>query len=291
MVKHIGDNAQHFLNEDAIISSNEDIFNFKPYAKKIQKLIQNNSSNSNTLTIGIYGKWGEGKTSFMNLIKEQIDGKEGNEKGILIYNFNPWRYSTEDEMLFDFFDGLSKTMMISEDGNLKKAGKRIVKLSSYLKALKISATVGVPGFLGGKIEVRPEKILKKMGQDFQGEDITIEKLAENVNKHLLKSDYKVAVFIDDLDRLDKDEIYTMLKLIKLNAHFKNFVYLLTIDQEQAAKAISQRYGDELTDGYMFLEKIINIPIQLPRIEKKDLFEFFSKKLELISKHSILNNRK
>ena len=292
MNKNIPENSQHFLNNEPITSSKngEDIFKFGPYAKKIQQLIQNNSSNSNPLTIGIYGKWGEGKTSFMNLIREGIDIKQQNEKGILIYDFNPWRYSTEDEMLFDFFDGLSKTMMFAGDDHIRKAGKRIVKFSSYLKAVKISATVGVPGFFGGKIEVEPNKILKKMGQGIQGEELTIENLSAKVDEHLIKSNYKVAVFIDDLDRLDKEEIYVILKIIKLNAHFKNFVYLLTLDQEHAAKAISKRYGSKKNDGYLFLEKIVNIPIQLPRIKNEDLYNFFKLKLKFISESLSIQNR-
>lgn len=284
MKKKEKEQSQHFLNENAITSWEEDIFIFEPYAKKIQNLIQNNSSNSNTLTIGIYGKWGEGKTSFMNLIREGIDIKKDNKKGILIYDFNPWRYSTEEEMLFDFFNGLAKTMMIAGDDNIKKAGKRIVKLSNYLKAVKISATVGVPGIIGGKIQLSPDKIVKQIGKEFQGEKMTIEKLSKEVNDFLLDADYKVAVFVDDLDRLDKDEIYTMLKLIKLNAHFKNFIYLLTLDQEHAAKAISKRYGEDIKDGYQFLEKVINVPIQLPRIDNKDFSNYFKSKLESVFKN-------
>ena len=120
-----------FLTEEAITSLDGDLFDFKSYARKIQKLIQNNSSNPAPLTIGIYGKWGSGKTSFLNLIEKEIDifSKDPDQKGIIKYHFNPWRYSSEDELLFDFFDGLAKALQYNGNSKREKIGKGIIKLS------------------------------------------------------------------------------------------------------------------------------------------------------------------
>ena len=282
MNKYEKEKNQHFLNEDAITSSEEDIFNFEPYAIKLQALIQKNSSNPNPLTIGIYGKWGEGKTSFMKLVEEQVDiyPKEKGNKGIMKYHFNPWRYSNEDEMLFDFFDGLSKIMK-TKGANGAKIGDKIIRLSKYLKAVKISGSVGVPGLASVSGSFDTSLIFTAMGEDLKGKSPTIESLKEEVNDALFNAQYKVVVFIDDIDRLDKEEIYTILKLVKLNANFKNFVYLITIDKDYVAKAISKRYGKDKVDGYMFLEKIINVPIQLPRIEDKDFEKFFYQNIKIV----------
>ncbi|WP_233900628.1 KAP family P-loop NTPase fold protein [Tenacibaculum piscium] len=258
-----------------------DLFNFKHYAKKVQKIIQNNSNNSEPLTIGIYGKWGEGKTSFLNLINDEIDiwkDKEKGQKGILKYHFNPWRYSTEEEMLFDFFDGLSKMMFVNKDTTLQKIGKQLIKYSRYTKAVKLSASVGFSSNkAGATFDV--SEIMKALGEDFIGKEVTLESLIQNINDKLKASKYKIVVFIDDIDRLDKDEIYTILKLIKLNANFNNFVYIVALDENHVAKAIGQRYGVDTKDGELFLEKIINIPIHLPKIESAYFKQFFEIKLK------------
>lgn len=275
----------HFLGDNPIERIEDDLFNFEHYALKVQQLIQLNSNDSTPLTIGIYGKWGEGKTSFLKLIENKIDVLETNkdQKGILKYHFNPWRYSTEEEMLFDFFDGLAKTMFVEKDSNLQKVGKGLLRFSKYLKAVKISASVGISPTNKISATLEPSEIFKALGEDFVGKDITLDKLKDKVNEALAVSNYKVAVFIDDIDRLDKNEIYTILKIVKLNGSFNDFMYLIPLDSEHVSKAISKRYGDEIKDGRFFLEKIINIPIHLPRIEEEDLKYFFEVKFSKIKR--------
>lgn len=276
-------NKNNFLNDNAISILDEDFFNFKHYANKVKNLIQLNSNNSNPITIGIYGKWGEGKTSFLNLINNKIEHfkKDENGKEYLKIEFNPWRYSTEEEMLFDFFDSLSKRFYVEKNSNIQEVGKWISKYSKYLKAIKISATVGIPKLFNKKIEFDVNQVFEALGEDMKGEKLTLEILKNKVNDAIKKANFKVIVFIDDIDRLDKNEIYTILKLIKLNANFNHFIFIIALDSEHVAKAIKDRYGDEIEDGYLFLEKIINIPIHLPRIENDDLNYFFRVKLKII----------
>lgn len=275
----------HFLGDNAITNPDDDLFNFRHYAEKVQKLIQLNSSNPEPITIGIYGKWGEGKTSFLNLIENKIDHfpkKEG-DKEYLRFHFNPWRYSSEDEMLFDFFDALSKMFYVKEKTDLQEVGKWISKYSKYLKAVKISATVGMPKIFNSKVSFDVNEIFQALGEDLEGDKLTLDSLKDKVNDAIKTSNFKVVVFIDDLDRLDKEEIYTILKLIKLNANFSNFIFIVNLDSKQVAKAIKHRYGDNIEDGKSFLEKIINIPIHLPKIENEDLQFFFETKFsKLIS---------
>ncbi|WP_396152630.1 P-loop NTPase fold protein [Flavobacterium sp.] len=277
--------GKHFLAETAISGDNvlhEDFFNFNIYAEKVKKLIQLNSSNNEPLTIGIYGKWGDGKTSFSNLIKHEIEHFEDiNKKEYLVYDFNPWRYSTEDEILFDFFDGLKKQFYVKDKSKLQVAGEFLQKYSKYLKAVKISATVGLPKFLNSKIEFMPDKILEALGEDLKGEEITIEILRDKVNAEIDKSNYKILIFIDDIDRLDDNEIYTLFKLVKLNANFNNFIFILNFDEEQVGKALKKKSGGEVEDGKKYLEKIISIPIHIPKIEKSYLERYFRNQLAII----------
>lgn len=260
----------HFLIDTAIKNEEDDIFNFKHYAKKVKFLIQNRSANSESFTLGIYGKWGEGKTSFLNLIINEIIS----DHNTFLYNFNPWRYSTEDEMIFDYFDGLSKRIGIETKTEIQKVGTWIEKYSKYLKFVKS------PLSLKG-LDISPDELFKTLGEDLKGSEVTIEKIKNIVNDSIKEANFKVIVIIDDLDRLDKNEIYAILKLIKLNANFNNFIFITTLDSEQIAKAIKDRYGSDINDGYSFLEKIINIPIHLPRIEKEDLHYFFELNFEKV----------
>lgn len=282
-------NKDLLINESPIQIKEEDLLNFYPYAKKIKEVIQGYSSNPEPLTIGIYGKWGSGKTSMLNLIERHIElfQKEKVDKPFIKFHYNPWLYQSKEEMLFDFFETLTSKLDYSGDSNLQKAGKLINRYSKYLKSVKLSASVGIPKLFNAGASFEPYQILKSLGEDLEGQRPTIFELKEEIDDTLSKSDKKIIIFIDDIDRLDKEEIYTLFKLIKVNADFKNLVFLLCLDPEQVANAIYSRYGDNIAAGKDFLEKIINIPLELPLIEEPDLDYFIKQKVKPILDSRIL----
>lgn len=270
-----------FLSEEAISGKDlsEDFFNFNVYANKIKELIQKNSNNPNPLVIGIYGKWGEGKSSFTNLIRDKIEHFERNgKKEYLVYNFNPWLYDSEKELVNDFFEGLKNSFYVK---NQKTIGDRIISYSKYFKALKISATTGIPRILNYTVEFSPDEIFKQLGGALGTSPNTIQFLRDQINNAISEANFKVVVFIDDIDRLDKNEIFSVLKLVKLNASFENFIFILNLDKDHVSTAISERYGNSKDDGIFFLEKIINIPIDIPKVERALLQKFFSSKLKQV----------
>jgi predicted KAP-like P-loop ATPase len=277
------------INDIAIRHKEDDLLNYYPYAEKVQKVIQGYANNPEPLTIGIYGKWGAGKSSLLNLIERHIEmfQKNKDDKPYIKFHYNPWLYQSKEEMLFDFFDTLTRKLIYSKDATLKKAGKFIKKYSRYLKAVKLSASVGVPKILNAGVSFEPYEILQRLGEDLEGEEKSLEEVKKQIDNTLIKSDKKVIIFIDDVDRLDKDEIFTLFKLIKINADFKNLIFVVCLDQDYVAKAIYKRYGKNVQSGKDFLEKIINIPLELPLVEAADLDRFIKLKIEPILKSKLL----
>ena len=51
-----------------------------------------------SLVIGIYGKWGEGKTTVLNF----IDGELKRHNNIVSLIFNPWLFPSETELFIAF---------------------------------------------------------------------------------------------------------------------------------------------------------------------------------------------
>tara|TARA_R110002050_G_scaffold299775_1_gene466348 strand:- start:10214 stop:12358 length:2145 start_codon:yes stop_codon:yes gene_type:complete len=283
-------NKNLITNEVPIKRKEEDLLNYYPFANKIQKIIQGYSNNPEPLTIGIYGKWGTGKTSLLNLIEKHIEifQKDKEDKPFIKFHYSPWLYQNKEEMLFDFFETLIRKLNYSGDNNLKKAGRFIKKYSRYLKAIKLSTSVGIPKIFNAGISIEPYEILKRLGEDIQGGEKGLNDFKKDINDELLKSDKKIIIYIDDIDRLDKDEIFTLFKLIKINADFKNLIFIACLDPEHVAKAIHHRYGNEEKSGMDFLEKIINIPLELPLVEAVDLDYFLKQKIKSILSSKSIN---
>ena len=59
------------------------------------------------LVIGLFGKWGTGKTSVINMAANEINKlAENDENKPLIMRFAPWNYSDKDNLISLFFQKL-----------------------------------------------------------------------------------------------------------------------------------------------------------------------------------------
>lgn len=71
---------------------------------------------------------------------------------------------------------------------------------------------------------------------------------------------KIIVSIDDIDRLSEEEIIAVFQLVKSLADFPNAVYLLAFDYDVVVRALSVvQHGD----GREYLEKVIQVPFEIP----------------------------
>jgi len=272
---------------DAINHHKDDLFNFYPYVLKVQESIRNTGIIDEPIVYGVLGKWGEGKSSFMNLLFKNLESnKKEKSKSIIKYKFNPWRYQSEDKLLVNFFSGLTK--VINSDYSDDSKSSLIEKLKKYTSAILSGTSIEVEnGFnLGWKSTVKTTYKFKDTLEKL-GENKDVETLNDEIDEILKSHKFRIVIFLDDIDRLNKEELYLIFRLLKLIASFKNLTYIIALDDEMVAKAIYKKYGDDITDGKNYLEKIINIPLTLPKIEPFDIKEELTKGLKLIfSKNKI-----
>ncbi|WP_165022053.1 P-loop NTPase fold protein [Dysgonomonas sp. ZJ279] len=242
-----------------INESGEEKFQRGPFAKRIAQTIYN-YNNDKSLVIGLYGEWGTGKSSVLNLIQSRINEIDTN-KDVIIIKFNPWRFSDDKSLLLSFFDTLAKTIDIEIKNKSEKIGEVIVKYAGLLAPLSgaddMAKTIGLSLSQGESIEV----------------------LKQRLDNAIRETKKKILIVIDDIDRLDKEEIYTLLRLVKLNADFPNSIYLLSFDEEMVAGAIGERFGEKgKKSGRNFLEKIVQVPLYLPKLIQADLITYSFEKI-------------
>jgi hypothetical protein len=175
--------------------------------------------------------------------------------------YNPWRYNDEAQLLRNFFFTLSDALERSVSTRKERIGNCISKYATILSPVSIG--------IGGIIDVSPGEIFSNVGKAFSS--VELEELKERIEKILDDEKKKIVIFIDDIDRLDRQEIQTLLKIVKLSADFRHTIYILAFDDEMVAAAFNERYGsgtnviENNENGKRFLEKIIQIPLPLPKI--------------------------
>ena len=242
-----------------------DDFERVKYAQRIAETLSKRRSKK-SIVVGLYGKWGEGKSSVLHFIRRSLT--ESSEE-IVVLNFNPWRFSDETQLLVNFFGELAKTI----GQNLLNRKQRAVKsLSTYIAPLVPSVSLGPASMDVGK----SFEALLKMAQP------EVDEQKKRVETLINESGKRVVVIIDDIDRLEKSQIQAVFRLVKLTADFDHTSYLLSFDDEMVARAIGEVFAPNADDatgsrtllaGQSFLEKIIQVPLRLPLARPDDLLQF------------------
>lgn len=236
-----------YSSDSPIFLQEMDKFNRYPFSQRVAEVIANRKD-SNNMIIGIYGKWGYGKTSVLNFIQNELH----QDSNIVTLSFNPWRFSNEDQLLVGFFNDLAKAIDKSLSNGSEKAGDLI---SKYL----IPITT-----LAGK-----DTWFRKL-KSLISEPETAE-LRKRIEALICSEGKRIVVLIDDIDRLTISEIQAVFRMIKLTAGFKYLTYVVAFDKNMVVSALEEKYGkDSGNIGGSFLEKIIQVPLQLPKIHDSDL---------------------
>lgn len=262
-----------------ITSQNEDLFERDKFVDAIvNKIVQRSKVNIDCETIGVYGKWGEGKSSVLKLIKNKLDENQEIDKSrFRRVDFTPWYFRDQESLLLDFFDTLKK------DFSGRKI-RRLINRYSKIVSIGADALIGIKypfatGFISG--------IINGIGNIFV-ETGDVQTLKCKLNRYIGKQALHRVIFIDDVDRLDKDELHALFKLIKQNADFVNMTYVIAMDANIVAKSIATRYEDGNDNaGRNFINKIVQYPYMLPKIQEghiyKMLFEGLKQKYDEIAK--------
>lgn len=257
-----------FYSEKPIISKNEDLLGRKKAVSDLAKEIEH-YKNKDSLTIGIVGKWGSGKTSFINMVLESFKGNNN----YIVIKFNPWNISSRKQLISDFFLQLSNNIKKENESNeiIGTIGKSLGTLSKFFKPLGLIPPLSLLGTIGDITE----KASGFINEYLEAEKEDLETLKSNINQELEDLDKKILIVIDDIDRLCDEEIREMFQLVKSIADFKNTIYILSYDREIVTKALDKSQQDR---GEEYLEKIVQVPLVLPYISKSDLDKIFINRL-------------
>ena len=249
-----------FYTDKPIDNSRSDKLNRHGFAKRLADAIYS-MINVDTFTIGLYGKWGSGKTSVIKMMLEELENLQstnGEGTKVIVVNFEPWNFTDSNQLIEQFFLRLSNELRSTKDKTLSSIGDA---LQSYSDAFELAQAIPVMGgllaILGKKSALAIGKRLKRGAIE---DDIQSQK---NAVIELLKGQpYKILIVIDDIDRLSDEKIRQVFQLIASVANFPNTIYLVAFDKDIVSKALEEvQHGS----GESYLEKIIQMPIQIPDI--------------------------
>jgi predicted KAP-like P-loop ATPase len=216
--------------------------------------------------VAIYGPWGSGKTTLLNFLFHFFKEAPADEQPIIV-PFNPWWFSGHEKLAKHFFDQLQASLATS-DGDLATLQGKIAEFADMVSELP--ASIHIPYISIGKIAVEftPMKSSVK----------NVIKLKMEIAEELRKQPRRIFVTVDDIDRLNPEEIRQLFGVIKSVADFPNIVYLLTFDKKVVIEALRESQG---ISGENYLEKIVQFPFELPLPDRSSLSRLLFARLESI----------
>lgn len=189
-----------------------------------------------SFALGIAGDWGSGKTTFLRQLRNEL------QKTFIVIDFNPWVCTSSKVVFSDFFRTLSNSFPNDKElmGDVKK----------YVQLLT-------------EVEVMPG-LVSKLADAFLPEDNdSITSLKSQIETKLNEADERYLVLIDDLDRLEHQELFEVLRLIRITASFSNLLFVVTYDKHHINDMLK---ANQISNGELFVKKIFNTEIVLPELE-------------------------
>jgi len=222
--------------------------------------------NKTTYSIGITARWGDGKSSYINLLEEKL--VQYDDQFITI-RFNP-RYSSNDTIQLSFFEMLFSKLS-EYDSRFKNS------FNDYLKVIDVIADNKYLSAI-----LRTTRLFNRENEK------------NKINNAIKRLNKRIIVIIEDLDRLMKDEIVEVFKLIDGNAAFDNLIFISAYDKKRVNSLLE---SDDAQTPYSdkFFTRERPLPLRSPKLLLNYLISNIVSGLTLKNeeveeiKHSIIAN--
>lgn len=264
-------------------------------------------------TIGIYGDWGSGKSSLMEMVQEKLSV----DKDYLCLKFNGWLFEGYEDAktaligtILDEINEKRKPAAKAKD-TIKRLYKKVdfIKLAS--KGLKYGLDFALTGGVGTIADITISSVLNKLKDEAPeiSEDQIKEVLKTTFTNSEIRSNLKsfqedfaellketnikrLVVFIDELDRCNPDTILETFEAIRLFLFTQGTSFIIGADERQVMYAVRKKYpnveGNKLDIGKEYLEKIIQYPIKIPQLGTEEVRFYITC---LLFKHEIKDKSK
>jgi hypothetical protein len=245
---------------DAKVDKHDDVLWSFAIAEDLTDLIYNNGSLSPKV-ISLENQWGDGKTSVINRVKDQILTRDPKT---IIFEFTPWYFHSDEKLFESFLSGLSDSLnerfYIPEINAL---------FNSILNILSFSKEFD----WWGKIDFSKK------------ESLDVRKKLDTINMELARLGVRVLIVIDDLDRVNFPRLKQILQILEICRNLHGTTFLVCFDSQSFAslenplknsftvdgewKAISIT-SEKLDATYIrnYLKKIITVKYVLPHNPSK-----------------------
>jgi KAP family P-loop domain len=230
--------------ESPVSSASEDLLGRWRLAKDVYTIVSETPAGW-SCRIGVFGKWGEGKTTLLKFVETQAQ-----DDGLISFWINPSEAQTLDDLwrvvLQAFINALDVEGILLDkvrSWRLRFFAEKTEPLDKAAEVNKYAKAIAGFGRMALQEWLRPD-----------GEQI------RKIREKLYSA--KILVFVDDLDRTDPKIVPALLLGLRDLLDLPGFCFILAFDEEIISKTL-QRANPAWGDGKAFVEKILDFSFSLP----------------------------
>ena len=230
------------------------------------------SEHLDPVCVGVFGPWGSGKTTVIELVQKMLEGRNDM---IVVYT-QPWSYDPATDpkatLIGEVLNAVREQLDDSAATRLGEKIKGLAKRIRWSRAIRLAiegaVTLSLPklddleGIFGKEAEV-VEPTLQGFREDF----------AKLVEDEALSQYKRIVVVVDDLDRCLPKTVIETLEAIKLFLAVPKMAFVVAADELSVSAAIAEvfagSYGDK-SRAQQYIEKIVQIPVRVPALGQGDV---------------------
>lgn len=235
--------------DDPVRSVAQDQLGRGHVARRVADLLVSAHSWDSSLVFSLTGPWGSGKSSLLEMICEIITSEHEDWS---IARFTPWANSDVDGLLGEFYSSLSSALPPDRGKEARTA--LAVCAQVVAPVLKMVPFAGDALSQGAQLAV-----------DALSRRTPWQKAFDDSARALREAGRPVLVVVDDLDRLQRDELLAVLKVVRLLGRFPGVNYLLAYDEQTLFATLRDPRSetDRQERSRRFMEKIVQYPVAVP----------------------------
>jgi hypothetical protein len=275
-------NLAEIMNTLSVISDSEnpetDALHFERYVEPLTQIITNEITDT-PFTVGVFGRWGSGKTTLMHMIEASVMAKAaaGKQEYTVVW-FNPWLYQSEENLIVPLLHTVRDTLLESKVERIKGAAALVATIIAQISASAVLKYVSAGSLSYEDLEKRFKAQMDRRAETMSTTRTLRKQLQDVVNGVTARGTRgRLILFIDDLDRCVPTKIVALLEAIKLFLDLKHSVLFLAIDREIVQRGIQAYYKDLKVEGAEiatlttdYLDKMIQLPFYLHPLGPKQI---------------------
>ena len=239
-----------------ITSANQDALGRGRFAKRVAAVINEVRQVEESSVLAIVGPWGSGKSSVINLACTELKTLDSSWQ---VCPARTWASPDASGVIAEIFAAIRSAL--PDDRRASKALDLLGKYAPLVTpALSMVPVVGnlLQGLAGNATKLLASRQTQRPMQE----------LFEELTGELEKLRLRILVVLDDVDRLQPDELLMLFKAIRQVAPFPGVYYLLAYDEQTVIgiltdTPIAQHNQDR---ALAYLEKIVQVPLAMPPVE-------------------------